>query len=225
MKCLNPTIIALSLFLGACAQVPKEAVELSATVGRDIAEMRKSHIALVDIYYTELITDINRFIDNVYLPFQIQTTLADDLWKKEMLSAIESASRPDSTGAAQKESFQRIEAFLLIIQEEVESYRKLKLDPVKKQYADVSSRINKSYEQIHYANSIVTGHLASVVKVHESQNEILKKLDLKDLRTEVGKGLSGISDKIGELIQKAQAGEEKLDSIVSKFNDLLGNQQ
>ncbi len=75
MKYLKLAVITLALLLGACAQVPREAVELSATVGRDISEMRKSHVALVDLYYTELLEDINKFIDNVYLPYQIQRTL------------------------------------------------------------------------------------------------------------------------------------------------------
>ena len=79
MKYVNPIVIALSLVLGACAQVPKESVELSATVGRDIAEIRKSHIALVDLYYAALFTDINKFVDDVYLPFQIHKTLTDEL--------------------------------------------------------------------------------------------------------------------------------------------------
>ena len=214
------TIMFMVLLVG-CAQVPKEAVELSATVGRDLSEIKKSHIALVDLYYLELLSDINGFIDNVYLPYQIERTLADDRVKNEMLSAIESASKPDPSGKNQKESFQKIGAFLLIIQEEVADYRKLKLKPVQDQYTSVSERINESYEQIHYANSIVTGHLASVVKVHNAQNEILEKLDLKDLRVSVGKEVAGMSDKIGKLVQKAEDGEEDISSILLKFEKLL----
>ncbi len=221
MRGVKLIAIILVALLTGCAHVPKEAVELSVTVGRDLSEMKKSHIALVDLYYSELQNDINSFIDNVYLPYQIQRTLADDIWKNEMLSAIESASQADPTGSKQKELFAKIEAFLLIIQEEVESYRKLKLKPVQHQYASVLSDINNAYDQIHYANSIVTGHLASVVKVHNTQNEILEKLDMKDLRVNVGKGFAGISDKISELVQKAKDGEEDLNSIVAKFEDLI----
>ena len=221
MRAIRSSFILIMIFLAACAQVPKEAVELSATVGRDLAEMKKSHIALVDLYYSELINDINSFIDNVYLPYQIQRTLSDDFWKNEMLSAIGSASEYDSSGTAQIESFEKIEAFLIIIQEEVEAYRKLKLEPVQDQYTDVKENINNSYDQIHYANSIVTGHLASVVKVHEAQNEILEELDLKDLRTNVGADTAGISNKIGELVQKAKDGGNDLDSIISEFEGLL----
>lgn len=225
MKAVKLAVLLIVTLLASCAQVPKEAVELSATVGRDLTEMKKSHIALVDLYYSGILKDINSFIDNVYLPYQIQRTLADNVWKTEMLTAINSASRHDATGKAQKEAFEKIQVFLLVIQEEVEAYRKLKLKPVQEQYRRVLNSINQSYDQIHYANSIVTGHLASVVKVHESQNELLGKLDLKDLRVEIGSGTASLSDKIVELEQKARDGTEKLDSVVKKFESILKKQQ
>ena len=221
MKIIKWVSVLFMVLLVGCAQVPKKAVELSATVGRDLTEMKKSHIQLVDLYYSELLSDINDFVDNVYLPYQIQQTLADDLWKHEMLSAIESASKPGAPGEAQKESFEKLEAFLLIIQEEVAFYRESKVKPIQDQYASVRKSINNSYDQIHYANSIVTGHLASVVKVHETQNALLEDLDLKDLRVDVGNGVGGFSGKIGRLVQKAKDGEKDLDSIVSKFEHLI----
>jgi len=223
MKAIKILLIAITFFLNGCAQVPKESVELSATVGRDLAKIKESHINFVDLYYTNLMNDINSFIDNVYLPYQVQRTLADDLWRNQMLSAIESASRSDLSGSSQIEAFEKIEAFLLIIQEEVEAYRKLKLKPVKEQYASVMSDINASYDQVHYANAIVTGHLASVVKVHNAQDELLEKTDLRGLRIDVGKGLGSLSDSIEELVQKAESGEEDLNSVISEFEGLLSD--
>jgi hypothetical protein len=165
-------ILIIAMFLG-CATVPKESVTLSATVGRDLQEMQRSHLALVDLYFNGLIEDINRFIDDVYLPYQIKMTLSDEFWKEEMLSAIELASLDNSDSEIQKESFQKIQIFIQSIQSEVEYYRNLKLSPIEAQYEEIVHSINTSYEQIHYANSIVTGHLASVVKVHDTQNELL----------------------------------------------------
>lgn len=213
--------IAMMLILvTGCAQVPKEAVELSATVGRDLAEMRKSHTELVKIYYEGLINNINQFIDDVYLPYQIQRTLSDEEIKQDMLASIEAASREDATGQSQKDAFQKLKYFHLIIHQEVEDYRKIKLGPVNKQYKSVLNGINESYEQIHYANSIVTGHLAAVVEVHDSQNEILEELDLKDVRTKVGSNVGNISNQIAELTAKAKEKESDLDKIVAKFEEV-----
>ncbi len=225
MKYFKLTVVLLALLLPACAQVPKEAVELSTTVGRDMSAMRKSHVELVDLYYWQIISDINKFIDDVYLPYQIQKTLSDEFWKTEMLALIESASQVDPTGNAQKESLEQIGIFLQVIKEEVEDYRKLKLKPVQDQYTTLLFNINQSYEQIHYANSIVTGHLASIVKVHDAQSEILKKLDVEDLRVTVGKEMADVSGNINELMLKAKNGEEKYDALITKFDALVASKK
>ena len=220
MKIIKILLFGVLLSTFGCAQVPKESVELSATVGRDLAEIRKSHIALIDIYYGGLIANINRFIDDVYLPYQIQQTLSDDLIKSDMLSTIEAASRTDTSGQAQKDALQKLQDFHLIIHEDVENYRKLQLKPVQDQYQTVLTNVNQSYEQIHYANSIVTGHLASVVKVHDTQSELLEKLDLGNFNTNISKKIADRSDKISELIIKAKTSDEKLQKIISTFEEL-----
>ena len=94
--------VALVLALGACAQVPKESAELSATVGRDLAEMRRAHIALIDLYYERQLRDIDRFVDDVYVPFQVQRTLADPALRQELLRAVEEGAAPGGDGAAQQ---------------------------------------------------------------------------------------------------------------------------
>lgn len=223
MKILRIVLVSTLIFVSGCAQVPKEAVELSTTVGRDLAEMQKSHIELVKIYYEEKIKNVNQFIDNVYLPYQIQRTLSDEEIKQDMLATIESASRADTTGQKQKDAFEKLTSFHLIIHEEVEDYRKVKLAPIKNQYKSVLDGINESYDQIHYANSIVTGHLASVVKVHDAQNEILEELDLKDIRSKVGSNVANISDGIADLTAKAKESESDIDKIVAKFDELTDN--
>tara|TARA_R110002074_G_C12435995_1_gene657260 strand:- start:385 stop:1062 length:678 start_codon:yes stop_codon:yes gene_type:complete len=220
MKYTKIIIFTIAFIIGGCAQVPKEAVELSATVGRDLVEMKKSHTELVKLYYEGLIKDINQFVDDVYLPYQIQKTLSDDFIRDDMISSIVEASDPSASGQSQKDAFEKLNIFHLIIHEEVEAYRVIKLSPIKAQYVSVLDNINKSYDQIHYANSIVTGHLASVVKVHDAQNEILEKVDLKDFRTKVGENTSKLSDEIAELVVKAKEKDADLGNIVSKFEEL-----
>jgi hypothetical protein len=214
-------ILSIVLFIISCAQVPKESVELSATVGRDMVEMEKAHIAIVNIYYDRLFNDINEFVDNVYMPFQIQQTLGDATLREEIMSAIEAAGKPDPTGEKQKSVIEILGIFLEEIQREVESYRRTKLMPVEQQQATLLANIEESYDRIHYANSIVTGHLASVVKVHDTQNEILAKVDLEDMRSEIGLKTVDISDDITQLTAKAKQKSVKLDKLINKFDALM----
>jgi hypothetical protein len=220
MNLVSWMFILITFVIGGCAQVPKEAVELSATVGRDLEEMKKSHVAFIKLYYEVLIKDINQFVDEVYLPYQIQKTLSDDVIKDDMISSIVEASKNDSSATKQKEALEKLNIFHLIIHEEIDAYRELKLSPILEQYSSVMNDINKSYDQIHYANSIVTGHLASVLKVHDTQNEILEKLNLKDFRTKVGTNAANLSDEIAALIVKANEADADMDTIISKFQEL-----
>ena len=71
--------------------------------------------------------------------------------------------------------------------------------------------IGRAYQQLHYANSIVTGHLSSVRKVHDTQAELLNAIGVdRDLRKEVGENLSKASDKIADLVKAAEKADAKL---------------
>ena len=217
----NVAMAILVLVVSSCAQVPKESVKLSATVGRDMVEMEKSHLAFVNIYYDNLIAEINYFIDNVYLPYQVRNTLNDADTMDHLVSTIESARQPDDTGNKQKDAVQGMSIYLEELYREVESYRQAKLNPIKKQKADLVSNIEESYGRIHYANSIVTGHLASVVKVHDTQNELLADINLEDLRAKIGVMGADISAHVSELTIEAKSEEAKIDNVVKKFNELI----
>jgi L-arabinose isomerase len=91
------------------------------------------------------------------------------------------------------------------IREDVESMRNELLDPLDAQEAEVLGSIDRAYQQIHYANSIVTGHLSSVVEVHETQAELMQAIGVeRDLRITVGDNLARTSSTIGDLVQAAE---------------------
>lgn len=220
MKLKHKVTTLIFVFVAGCAQVPEQSVELSATVGRDVAAIKESHVALVNIYYDNLITNINQFVDDVYLPYQIQKTLEDRDIRDPLMGSIQDAARPDASGQAQKNAFEFMKIFHSIVYAEVEDYRKLKLAPVLKQKQDMLTNINKAYSQVLYANQIVTGHLSSIVKVHDAQNEFLAEFDIHDLRTKVGTDAATLNNKIVELTDKAKKAGDDVDEYVSKFDEL-----
>jgi hypothetical protein len=77
-RCISLGAVAVSavLVIGGCAMVPKESVELSTTVGRDIASVHEAHRNLANALFGRMKQDVNRFVDDVYAPFQIQFVLA-----------------------------------------------------------------------------------------------------------------------------------------------------
>ena len=105
---------------------------------------------------------------------------------------------------------------------DIEDMRKKLLDPLNQQEQTVLGSINRAYQQMHYANSIVTGHLSSVVKVHEAQADLLSEIGVeRDLRKEVGESLSKASTEITLLVNKAENVKEGVDTVEDNTQKLL----
>ncbi|WKD85230.1 hypothetical protein KCTC32516_00570 [Polaribacter huanghezhanensis] len=230
IKCiLFLVVIAL---ITSCAVVPKESVELSATVGRDIVTVYKSHKDLATILFTRMKKDVNTFVDDVYAPYQIGKLLEADFADansgkfESMTGAIIDAAKNSTDYPKQKQAIGLMKDFVSVVYNEVEVYRKILLIPIEKQELEVMAAIDRSYNQIIYANSIVIGHLASVRKVHDAQEEILNKFGLENLRTETAQKLSDYAvgvDKILKDVKKVDIDtvEKKMKEVQEKFNKLF----
>ena len=224
-------LVTLVALLTACAQVPKESVELSTTVGRDVTTVYKSHRELAKLLYGRMRQDINRFVDNVYAPYQIRSAMENDFKNAKssqekdrqasILLAINGAFKPDASDKLQRQVFESMGSMVSIIHDDIESKRKELLKPLDEQEALVLAAIDRNYSQIIYANSIVTGYLASVVKVRDAQNEVLNAIGLDtNLSDVVGKKLATASDTVTNLVQKAEKVEATTTSIDTVLKDL-----
>lgn len=217
-KCVSLGLCVL--IFASCAQVPKESIELSATIGRDIAVTHKAHIELATLFFKRMKQDVNRFVDGTYAPYQIkkamerQKQLADSNdpkeKKKSLLLAINAAFKPEASEKLQSAVLKGMGSLVTKIRNDVEKMRGELLNPLIEQEEQVLGSINRAYQQMHYANSIVTGHLSSIVKVHEAQSDLLAKFGVeRDLRKEVSEGIAGVSEKITSLVDTAEKVDDK----------------
>jgi len=225
MKTFKCLVLIFVLLLGACAQMPKEAVELSATVGRDIAQVYQSHKEIAALLYERIKKDVNKFVDNVYAPYQIKRQLKDDYndfksGNEDSLFAVlnYALNHPDDS-QAQLNTLEYMEIFLEVVRGDIESFRQEQLSLVIKQEQNLLSAIDRSYNQIHYANSIVTGHLSSIAKVYDAQNQILKEFGIEDLRKDIGETLAETSRKVSEYTDQAKKIDEKTEETEKKIKD------
>jgi len=225
MSIKRTVAFALIFILLGCAQVPRESVELSATVGRDIAEVYRAHRELAVILYTRIKKDINKFIDEVYAPYMIKELLAKDQERFKQGSelslffALNSAVEQPDNKNAQLKALDFMDIFVRKLRGRVESYRAEMLAPVINQENRLLSAIDRSYNQIHYANSIVTGHLASIVKVHDAQDEVLKQFGLEGLRKDVGENLTKVSNIVANLVDTGKLAEEEIEKTTESVQE------
>jgi hypothetical protein len=221
------SLVILCVLLGAgCAQVPKQSVELSTTVGRDIAEVYQSHRRLALVLYGRVKMNVNKFVDDVYAPYQIEKLLQADHgdFKKgdpnSLFFALDAAVKNPENTNLQKEAVDAMDVFVQVVRAEVESYREKRLAPVLTQEREVLSAIDRSYNQIHYANSIVTGYLASVVKVHDAQEEVLSEFGMAGLNEEIGQKLADTSNKVAEFVERAKRVNGTITEMEKHIGDL-----
>ena len=218
--------IAAWAWLPGCAQVPKESVELSTTVGRDIAAARESHRQLAQALFSRMKRDVDRFVDDVYAPYQIRFVLDRQRQRQKngeavnLFSVLEAAAQRPGDAQAQKDAVDIMQATVELIQEDIEDYRRQRLAPILKQETAVLDAIDGAYAQMERGNAAVTAHLASVIKVHEAQDQALAAANLQGLRQKVGIGLSDTSDKVAKFVDKTKAVEGSIDAVTAEIREL-----
>jgi hypothetical protein len=207
--------------LGACAQVPKQSVQLSATVGRDIAEIERSHRAMINLYYDQLERAINRFVDEVYVPFQISETLKDPEVGGELIKAMQEAGAAGADDQTKKDTFEAIGFYFLSTRANIEEFRESRLKPVREQRKALLQRVDEAYSRVKEGNSIVTGYLSSLVQVTDEQNKLLASVGLPNIQTTIAENADQLSQRLDTITTKVRTGKEKLGQAVEDGKALL----
>ena len=196
-------IVLYASVVVACAQVPKEAVELSVTVGRDLSELHRANRELAILYFDRMERDVDQFVAEVYRPYIIRFTM-DELG---IVNEILEASDPES----ELDPVDIMEIYADEVLTQIEVFRNSLLRPIHAQEREVLTSIDDAYRRVQDANAVVTGHLASVRKVHDAQTEYLAAAGVPDLRETVGTNIAALSDSLAVILQRARVIEDLLE--------------
>jgi len=110
--------------------------------------------------------------------------------------------------------------FVETITRDIEGYRQQLLQPVHAQRDKVLTSLEQAYRQIQDGNSIVTGHLASLVAVQDAQNEALSKAGLEGLREKLVDSTAKASEQLAELTRRAELTRGKEEEIVKRIEEM-----
>ena len=75
------SLILLLIVINSCVSLPKETVELSKILGKDLKILHNSHKSMIELHYSKIIDDITLFMDEIYAPFIINYVLKSELKK------------------------------------------------------------------------------------------------------------------------------------------------
>ena len=165
------SIIFFAMATFGCAEIPRESVQLSVTLGRDLNEVHRAHRELVTKYFGDIKTDINDFIDYTYRPFMIKRSMLEFA----LIDRLKNAEAPGN----ELDSLDIMEIYVTEVTEQIESFRNELLKNISDQENEVITAIDESYQKLQNANSIITGHLASVRKVKDAQEELQSCIKIK----------------------------------------------
>jgi hypothetical protein len=174
--------------------------------------MHRAHRELAVKYFDRIKKDVNEFVDKRYRPFVIDFTIRD----LKLLDAIEEARKP----GAKLDPLEVMEIYVTQVLKNIENKREEYLAPILENEKKVLKAIDESYENIQNANAIVTGHLASIIKVHDAQAELLEKIDMGDLRTKFIENTVKLSDTIAEAVDEAREIDVKLKGAESQIHKI-----
>jgi hypothetical protein len=213
VRWISAATFCLSLF--GCAQVPPQSVELSTTLGRDLQELQRSHRKAVDLLHDRDIERINRYIEQVVIPTYVKTVI--DRMGPQLSQDLSKAIGPNATQADKDRIYDEMRKTVLGISSRVEKERKELIGPVEDARKARLQELDLAYAQMQQANSVLTAHLSSVVKVHTVQDELLVKAGLKDFRQKVGDSALDLDKQVEEALNTAK----DVDDAISKLKGIF----
>lgn len=246
LRCITPSLIIVTAISG-CVSVPKESVELSEITGKQTAELQKSHIRFVQLYYGRLRDDVNDFIntkwipnflskiveneefradlDNAYITSNIQPEDLTIKWKGKSIKEPQKKAVISGVKKSITEEKAKLGQVLLdfsnAAQVQINKIRKDLLKPIDTQEQFVINEINAAYADLQNGQASVKAYLASAVKLQEKQDEVLRKLGVLEKSQEIINKAVSASEKLAELMEK----KKDVNSIVNEFKKALSTAQ
>jgi hypothetical protein len=202
----------IAALITACASVPQQAVDLSVTAGRDLDAVHHAHLALLDSYFDRMESDVNAFVDSEYRAYSIERNMKDF----QLLEKI----RDPTTAGDGIDAVEVMEVFVEEIVADIEAFRGSLLAPVRAQRAEVRTAVEDAYRRIQDAQAIVTGHLASVRRVHDLQDEMLARASLEGLREKFVDTTAKSADAVAKLTKQTEYVRGKMDDFQKELEKL-----
>lgn len=201
-------VVLLLSFLSGCAQVPKESVELSTTLGRDLQEVQRSHRRAIDLLYDRDVERINRYLDDVAMPTYVRFAIAG---VGERLSEdLKVALAPNAPQSAKDKVLDEMRKVVQGVADRVARQRTELLAPVEDSRKSSLHELDLAYAEMQRANAVLTAYLSSLTKVHSLQDELLAKAGLKSFREKVGDEALAANAKVTQALEGAQDTEKAL---------------
>jgi len=239
---LRWVVIGLLLFALGCVSAPRATVELAEIADQQIAEMQASHEKFVRLYYDKLRDDVDRFMEQRWIPKFLSNVVEGkveqgkkfraDLDKAYKLVTLDWETVIQTKGIKDQDVRETVRAaieklttqenavlgmvlldFSKAAQVEINKQRKSLMKPLNQQEAYVLDQLRMGYADLLRSSAAIKGYLASVVNLVEQRDAIYQKLGV----LETQKKIVDAATTLGDVAVGALHAAEDADKGFAKF--------
>ena len=235
-------VIGLLFLALGCISAPRATVELAEIADQQIAEMQASHEKFVRLYYDKLRDDVDRFMEQRWIPQFLSNVVEGkgewgkkfraDLDKAYKLVALDWESviqikevkdedvRETIRGAIEKLTTQENAVLGMVLldfskaaQVEINHQRKSLMKPINQQEAYVLDQLRMGYADLLRSTAAIKGYLASVVNLVEQREAIYQKLVVLETQGKI----VDVATRLSDVAVRTLNATEDADKGVTKF--------
>lgn len=215
-------IIFFALVMTACtATVPKEVVELSYQMEKDLVQLQSTYIVLVKQHVALLKKQREDYLNNEWAPRLIESWITDgqliEMANGDVIYDEDSDEFRAVTDLNRQQQLRGIVLWANVAVEEIEAKRKELITPLEESEKKLIADINSSFSLIILGNQTISAHLNSIREVQNVQNELLKRAEWDGLRSSVSQKLSDLSTEANDGLKEIR----KLDKQASEQMEKL----
>jgi hypothetical protein len=214
MKTLLISLFTL-LVVGCAANVPKEVVELSYKMEKDLMELESTYVLLVKQHFTLLRSQREGYLKNEWAPRYIKSWVTDgqliEMSNGSVFYDEESDEFIPITTPKPAEQLRGVFLWADAAVADIDDKRAKLLNPLIDAEQKLLADIQKGFSLIRLSNQTISAHLNSIREVQDVQNNILEQHGWSELR-------DNINTKLGELSDQAQSGLEDIRKLDKKIN-------
>jgi hypothetical protein len=209
--------------LSGCGTVPKEAVDLSYQIGQDTEALHQSYRQLIKAHYQLSRRIIEQEWTKTELPKIIKNAVKEgrltDVTAGKVVfdPATEKFVKP-TPGTEFVQLEQTIQIWSKEVADIIAQNRAGILDPIDQEEAKLLGYVDTAFAQVARGNAAISAHLASLRKVQETQDSVLDKAGMKELRDQINNSLIKLSDDASKGTGRLSELSEKVESLKNKVN-------
>lgn len=207
---IRTTILLLTTILLGCASIPREAPELSLTLGQRITAIRDANVTLLHRYFDLKRSEVDRFIQELWVPRFAKNVFTNPDVEREWLVIVAS----DDT--------QRRLEFILnaasALQGEINRKRNDLIRPLDEFERHIKQTLEDEYDEALSINNTITSFLTSASEVATNRNRYLEMLGVKDKR--VAEAIEGVDRAVTGMLGNVNNLEAGTSDFVTKMREI-----